>query len=186
MMQGPATRVGVLEFRGAGEIGPGLADELSIRLLQAGVDVIDRSELRLVLEQEGVSGFGSMDDVIAMMRNRNTVDVLVTGTMALQGDALKMMVAAGTCTVKVLDVASGKTLLVRSVRLRMRPPPGWTPPRIADVLAPLLFDAEVAGQAGRTAASECGPQRNSSRTWHENPGNVSPPSRVSSRPRTRM
>jgi hypothetical protein len=108
-------RIAVLEFRGNNDLAPSLADELSIHLLNAGLNVVDRGEVRLVLEQEGVSVFGDTSDVVAALRNKNNVDILLTGTLQTQMSLVSnSRISEGNMSVKVLDVPSGKTLLLQS------------------------------------------------------------------------
>lgn len=130
-------RVGVLEFRGDDEFAPILADNISVRLLNGGLTVVDRSELRLVLEQEGKSLLGDISAVIGVLRNKNRVDVLLTGSLSTQKGNSR--IGPGTMTVKLLDVASGDTLLLQSFDVKLQFA-GFSAADVADVVTTLLLE----------------------------------------------
>lgn len=109
MMAHHDLRIGILEFRGDNDRARIIADELAINLLNRGYKVTERGDMRLVLEQAGFSQFGDTDAMLAILKNTNKVDVLVTGNLS-----------SGTMTMKVLRVSDGETLLANSYNVHLR------------------------------------------------------------------
>ena len=87
------------------ELGRFLAEELSIALVGAdkGIDVIDRTHLRALLQEHKLAATGVIDPLTARKLGEIAgVQILVTGTITPLGDSVRGTVKALAATARII------------------------------------------------------------------------------------